>query len=85
MLNVTDAACGYLKDMLEHSHAPDGTAVRIVAHPNGLGTKIDTMHEGDSIVERDGRLLLLVDPPMSERLSERTLDVEPEAHTLLLT
>jgi hypothetical protein len=71
--------------MLEHSHAPDGTAVRIVAKDEGLRTTIDTLHEGDSIVEDHGRLLLVLDPTLSERLSERTLDVEPEARTLLLT
>lgn len=84
MLNVTEAARVYLKDALDQSHAPDGTAVRIVAKGDTLATKIDTLHEGDSIVEDDGRLLLLVDPGLSERLSDNTLDVEPDAHKLLL-
>jgi hypothetical protein len=85
MLSVTNAACDYLKNALEQSHAPDGAAVRIVPKGNALTTTIDTMHEGDSIVERDGRLLLLLDSGMSDSLSERTLDVEPEERTLLLT
>jgi hypothetical protein len=85
MLSVTNAACTYLRNRLDESHAPDGTAVRIIAKDNGLSTTIDTLHEGDSIVEDHGRLLLLLDPKLSDRLSERTLDVEPEARTLLLT
>lgn len=85
MLSVTPSACVFLRDMLDHSHAPDGTAVRIVAQHDGLRTTIDTMHAGDSIVEDRGRLLLLLDPSLSKRLSERTLDVEPDAHALLLT
>ena len=85
MLSVTQAACSYLKDVLDQSHAPDGSAVRIVTMGNALATTIDTLHEGDSIVERDGRRLLLLDPGVSERLSERTLDVEPDARALLVT
>ena len=84
MLNVTDAACAYLKDALDQSHAPEGTAVRIVAKGDTLATKIDTLHEGDSIVEDEGRVVLVMDPGLSERLAYSTLDVEPEAHTLLL-
>lgn len=85
MLDVTDAARVYLKEALEQSHAPADTAVRIVAKGDSLSTKIDTLHEGDSIVEDHGRLLLVIDPGLSQRLSERTLDVEPDAHKLLLT
>jgi hypothetical protein len=85
MLSVTNAACSYLKNVLDHSHAPDGSAVRIVAKGNALATTIDTLHEGDSIVEYDGRRVLLLDPGVSERLAECTLDAEPDARTLLVT
>lgn len=85
MLDVTEAARVYLKETLDQSHAPDDAAVRIVAKGDRLATKIDTLHEGDLIVEDQGRLLLVIDPTLSERLSERTLDVEPDAHKLLLT
>ena len=84
MLAVTEAARVYLKDALIQSHAPEDKAVRIVAKGDGLATKIDTLHQGDSIVEDQGRLLLVLDPGVSDRLSERTLDVQPEAHKLLL-
>ena len=84
MLFVTDAARVFLKDALEQSHAPDGTAVRIVSRGDALTTKIDTLHEGDEIVEDEGRVLLVVEPGLSDRLSDLTLDVEPSAHKLLL-
>ena len=84
MLAVTEAARVYLKDALMQSHAPEDTAVRIVTKGDGLATKIDTLHQGDSIVEDDGRLLLLMDSGLSQRLSERTLDIQPDAHKLLL-
>jgi Fe-S cluster assembly iron-binding protein IscA len=85
MLTVTDTACVYLREMLDRSQAPDNAAVRIVAKGNELKTTIDSARDGDSIVEHQGRQVLVLDEGLSARLSERTLDVEPEARSLLLT
>ena len=84
MLFVTQAAYRFLGDMIDKSDQPQGTAVRIVARGERLGTAFDTPQAGDATVEDQGRVVLLLDASISDRLAERILDVEPEGESLLL-
>lgn len=86
MLNVTKAASHYLNDMLERSQAPAEAAVRIVPKGDGAGlaTTIDQERDGDQHFDCDGRTVLVLDPEVSTRLSEQTLDVEENGQRLVI-
>ena len=75
MLHVTEAASGYLNDVLDRINAPSDSAVRIVAVPGGLKTTIDEERSGDQHYDHEGRKVLLLDPEVADRLDGRTLDV----------
>lgn len=74
MLTVTDAAAAHLDSML--SQAPDGAAVRFVLNGNHLEPRLDSSREGDTTYKHGERVVLLVEPQMSEVLSNRVLDAQ---------
>ena len=83
MLNVTKAASRYLSNMLDHSAAPNSSAVRILLEPEGLCMTIDEERDGDERFEDEGRTLLVLDHEGAAALSERTLDVESKSQRLV--
>ena len=76
MLNMTDAAAGYLSEVLENANAAPDTAVRLVVETNGLSSALDQPRPGDTTFDHEGRKVLVLDPQASEVLAERTLDVQ---------
>jgi len=77
MLTVTEAAGGYLSDVLDKSNAPAETAVRLNVGPDGLSAAIDEPRPGDMAFDHDGRKVLLLDERASAALADRTLDLQP--------
>ena len=77
MLNMTDAAAGYLNRVLDESNASSDTAVRLLVAADGLRATFDTERPGDASLNHEGRTVLLLDEQASQVLSERTLDVQP--------
>lgn len=77
MLNITEAAGGYLSRLLDQADAPSDTAVRLVVANKGLTSALDQERPGDAIFEHEGRTVLLLDEEASRALSDRTLDLEP--------
>lgn len=89
MLDVTPEARselhGILMDVLAEqppSRGPDGIArgLRIVGEVRApghsqLGLTLDAPRPGDEIVEHQGQAVLILDPGISQRLGDRTLDV----------
>lgn len=76
MLTMTEAAGGYLHNVLETSRAPAEAAVRLTVGAEGLSASIDSQRPGDATLYHEGRRVLLLDPPASEALDARTLDVQ---------
>lgn len=76
MLTVTDSAAAHLATMIDQAEAPEASAARLVARPEGLQLALDQPREGDETIEHDGRTVLLVDQSTAEMLTGRTLDTE---------
>jgi len=75
MLTMTDAAAGYLSDVLEKANVSPDTAVRLVVEADGLAPALDTARPGDTTFDHEGRKVLLLDALASDVLADRTLDV----------
>ncbi|MGE5336549.1 MAG: hypothetical protein ACM3PU_01900 [Gemmatimonadota bacterium] len=74
---MTQAAAGYLSNVLDNSEAPQELAVRLMVDDEGLTAVIDEERPGDTIFHHDGRKVLLLDDHASEALTARTLDLRP--------
>jgi Fe-S cluster assembly iron-binding protein IscA len=77
MLNITEAAGGYLSKVLDDANATPETAVRLVVQSSGLTAALDTERPGDAAIDHDGRKVLLLDAQASQVLADRTLDMQP--------
>lgn len=76
MLNITNAAGGYLNRVLDETNATPDTAVRLLVAADGLKATFDTERPGDASLDHDGRKVLLLDEQASQVLAQRTLDVQ---------
>jgi Fe-S cluster assembly iron-binding protein IscA len=76
MLNLTEAAGGYLSKVLEEAKASPDTAVRLAVDGDGLESKLDTVRPGDTTYNHEGRKVLLLDTRASRVLADRTMDVQ---------
>ena len=86
MLTMTEAAGGYVNQMLNEVDAGHEAALRLMAEPNGVKTALDTPRAGDRSFAYEGRNVVVVDEQTSEVLSSSTLDVEvtPTGKKLIL-
>ncbi|MFQ5915534.1 MAG: hypothetical protein ACE5JS_20380 [Nitrospinota bacterium] len=75
MLNLTEAAGAHLANLLGEAEAPEDVAMRIVVQQNRLSLTLDKERPGDDTLAHEGRAVLVLDPGVSELLTERTLDV----------
>jgi Fe-S cluster assembly iron-binding protein IscA len=76
MLTVTEAAVARLAQMLRQQGMSGEIAVRFVFDGPGLILRADTDRKGDAMFQYKGRTVLLLDPEVSDRLAEDTLDIE---------
>ena len=79
MLVMTEAAGGYLSEMLKQAKVPDETAVRVVIEGDALKTKLDTTRPGDDTFDHNGKKVLLLDSKVSEVLADSKLDIQSTA------
>lgn len=73
---MTEAAGGFLREVLEEASAPPDTAVRLKVETNGLASALDQPRPGDTTFNHDGRKVLLLDPQASRFLAEKKLDLQ---------
>ena len=73
MLTITDAAFSRLQDMLQRH--PAQVAARLTRKGDRVRVCPGKQRPGDKVVEYDGRIVLLLDKSMAERLEGRILDV----------
>jgi hypothetical protein len=76
MLKITEAAGEYLTAVLERAQASGDTAVRIELHDGALSPALDSARPGDETYDHQGRMVLLLDPPVREYLEDSMLDVD---------
>jgi len=87
MLNVSQQAVDVLAETLENSDAGDQQGLRLARTPAGeYGLAVDEQREGDQVVRREDRPVLLVDQEVSASLDGATLEVVelPEGRRLTL-
>lgn len=73
MLTVTETASARLNEMLIKS--PEGEVMRIVRHDRRIRMRRDQPRPNDTSFTHDGRIVLVLDGPIADALSSRTLDV----------
>ena len=73
MLTVTSAAYSRLHDLL--STQPAEIAARLSRKDNRIRVRRDKKRPGDKVVKHEGRVVLLMDKSMSQRLQDKVLDV----------
>ncbi len=76
MVEVTERAAGALEAMLTGNEAPQDVGVRIVADADSYGMTIDTVREGDEVVRRNERPVLIADQQVAQTLSGHTIDFQ---------
>lgn len=79
MIEVTERAAGALEDLLARNDAPQEAAVRIVSDADRYDMRIDTLHEGDEVVRRHDRPVLIAEPEVAQTLTGHTIDFETAA------
>ncbi|GEM_PF-1200244 len=76
MLDVTERAAEQLSEMLTEAKAPDDAAIRFAVNGDSLEPRLDHPREDDKAYRFGEKIILLVQPPMAEALSNRVLDIE---------
>ena len=76
MLTMTEAAAGYLSEVLNEAEAPQDTAIRLQVQDGGLSSALDRARPGDTALHHAGRKVLLLDPQACDLLSGSTIDLE---------
>jgi hypothetical protein len=76
MLTVTESAGAYLGQLLVDHDASEEVAVRFLLVGEQLRPMLDNIRPGDVMFEHEGKTILVLDEPLSERLTDNTLDLK---------
>ncbi|TAK33328.1 MAG: adhesin [Chloroflexota bacterium] len=75
MITLTESAVDALREILDTSQAPADQGIRLVMQgPGQLGLAIDGPHDGDQVVESEGRTVFLVDQSLASALDGAVVD-----------
>ncbi len=75
MLTVTAAALARLSRKLARKKPTDGVALRFMRRGGGWRLRLDRAGPADTAFSHDGRSVLLLDPAVSQEMTNLTLDV----------
>lgn len=76
MLRVTEQALDLLEEVRDANDAAENEGVLIFAGPQGeLGMALSVPGEFDQVVERNGRVVVIVAADLQEALDGMTLDI----------
>ena len=78
-LVISKPARAALKELLKMTRRKPNQVIRLVSDSEGDGLVLGKKNEDDQVVRHDGLTILVVDPILSEKLSDRTLDVRPSS------
>lgn len=87
MIRVTESALDALAQTLETNEVQEDQALRLARSGEGsFGLAIDDQREGDQVVAKDERPVLLIDGEISNQLDGVTLDLveSPQGRQLAL-
>jgi hypothetical protein len=74
MIQVSDKAAEALHATLEQNQTDPDDVLRIEQSETGLSLSIGAQHDGDQLIGHDDRVILAIDPAVSEALSGATID-----------
>ncbi len=83
MLRITKGAVKTLQRMLTECEREPDDCLRIVRIDNRPELVVDKQKPEDDYLERDGRVLLIIDPEEMCRWSGRILEVDPDTETIM--
>ncbi len=78
-LVISKPARAALKELLQNTRRKPNQVIRFVSDSEGDGLVLGKKNDGDQVVRHDGLTILVVDPILSEKLSDRTLDARPSS------
>lgn len=82
MFKITKNAIAVLQTILaECARGPDD-CLRIVKTDDGPELKVDVQKPDDDYLERDGRVLLVMDPEEMLRWSGKILEIDPDTEKI---
>jgi hypothetical protein len=84
MFQVTASAVETLKAALAERQQSEESCFRLGFAGHDLKIALDQPRAGDSAIQHEGQVLLVVDPATSESLVDRKLDVDEESSQLVL-
>lgn len=76
MLAVSQAAGDYLARLLVEADAPEDKCIRIASKGDHLTLQFDEHEPGDAAYSHDGKMVLVVDEALAQRLDGRQIAVE---------
>ena len=75
MIRLTERAGEALREVLRENEAPEDQAVKLLPEPSGgLAMTIAPTAEGDEVVKKEGRPVLIIDAEIVDRLDGALLD-----------
>jgi hypothetical protein len=85
MFQVTLDAAEKLKAALAERQQSEESCFRLGFAGHDVRIALDQPRPGDSAIQHDGQVILVVDPATSESLVDRELDVDENSSQLVLT
>jgi Fe-S cluster assembly iron-binding protein IscA len=74
-LKVTDQAAAALQELLEDQDPNPTQVLRLVSNTeSNFLLALDTKKDGDQVVKHKGKMVMVIEPSVSEDLSGHTLD-----------
>jgi hypothetical protein len=74
MIHVSEKAAEALHATLEENQTDANDVLRIEQSDAGLALSIGAQHDGDQLIDHEERVILAIDPGVSEALSGATID-----------
>jgi Fe-S cluster assembly iron-binding protein IscA len=84
MFKITKRAARQLKTALSKAEDPEGTCFRIGVADSQVKLVVDQERPGDTTIEHEGKILVVIDPAAGNVLSNRKLDFDDGASGLVL-
>ena len=85
MFVVTDNAAKKLKAALEERDTSEDACLRLGEAADGLKMVIDQQRPGDTAIQYDDKVLLVMDPATAGRLEGRTMDFNADTEQLVFS
>jgi hypothetical protein len=74
MIQVSEKAAEALRATLEQNQTDPEDVLRIEQSDSGLALSIGAQHDGDQLINHEERVILAIDPGVSDALSGATID-----------